>query len=124
MARSTTSAELPMVSTAKILFSSIFTGLTVPDFSSYNYVNIAKSRDNADKKKDEEENVIRAEPGIEKTPENNAHGNGQHNRDAHAGYHAEGFQQFPLFFIHFLCPYSTVKIKKTTEIFIKLKFAV
>jgi hypothetical protein len=118
---STRRNELPMVRTAKILFSSIFTGLTVPDFSSDYYINIAKSRDDADKEEDEEENVPRTKQVIKKAAENHSHGNGQHNRDSHAGYSSEYFQQFPFLFVHYPDPYSTVKINKTTKIFAILK---
>jgi hypothetical protein len=100
-AMSTTSRiVLPIVRAAKKLFSFIFTGFTVPDFFSDNYVYIAKSCNDTDKEKNKEENIFGSEPVIQKAPEKHTDGNGQDNGDAHAGYNTEGLQQVPLFFIH------------------------
>jgi hypothetical protein len=119
----TSRIELPIVRTAKKLFSSIFTGFTVPDFFSDNYIYITKGSYDTDKKKNKEENIFRAEPIIQKTPEKYADGYGQNYGDTHTGYNSKGLQQVPLFFIHQLCPCIIVKLKKTIIIFMILKLS-
>ncbi len=83
------------------MFSSvIFTVFILLDFSSGYYVNVAKSCDNAEEKKNIKEQMLRAKPFIELEPEIDPDGDSQREGNPHAGNQPEGFYQGLFIFVH------------------------
>jgi hypothetical protein len=100
MVKSDSRTQLPAVSTVKILSSVILTVFILFDFFSGDYVNIAKTRGDAEEEEDVKEQVLRAKPLIELEPEIDPDGDSQGERNPHAGNQPQGSYQGLFVLIH------------------------